>query len=122
MPKTILIVEDNEKNLKLFRQIIDYLGYATLVAKDGEQGVRMAKENIPDLVLMDIQMPLMSGSEALRNLKADAATRNIPLIALTSYAMSGDRERFMGEGFSGYISKPIDVKEFADTIKSILGG
>ncbi len=121
MPKTILIVEDNATNLRLFIQIIHHLGYAILAAKDGEEGVRMAKEFLPDLVLMDIQMPLVSGSEALRKLKADAATKAIPVIALTSYAMRGDRERFLGEGFAGYISKPINFPEFAETIKTALG-
>lgn len=117
----ILIVEDNEKNLKLFRAIIDSLGHHPLIAKDGEEGVRLAKENIPDLILMDIQMPVMDGSEAFRILRADPATKAIPVIALTSYAMRGDKERFLKEGFVAYISKPIEVKEFMNTIKAVLG-
>ena len=121
MPKTILIVEDNEKNLKLFREIIASLGYQTLIAREGEEGIRLAKENIPDLILMDIQMPVIDGREAFRILKAYPMTRDIPVIALTSYAMRGDKEMFLGEGFCDYISKPIDVKKFMNTIKSILG-
>jgi two-component system cell cycle response regulator DivK len=118
----ILIVEDNDKNLKLFRAIIDSLGHQTLIAKDGEEGVRLARENIPDLVLMDIQMPVMDGSEAFRGLRADPATKDIPVIALTSYAMRGDKERFLNEGFVAYISKPINVKEFMNTINQFLVG
>jgi two-component system cell cycle response regulator DivK len=121
MPKTILIVEDNEKNLKLFREIIASLGHQTLIAKDGEDGIRLAKEYIPDLVLMDIQMPVLDGSEAFRILSAYPTTKDIPVIALTSYAMRGDKERFLNAGFVAYISKPIGVKEFINTIKSVFG-
>lgn len=117
----ILIVDDNEKNLKLFSAIIESHGHQILIARDGQEGVRLAKENIPDLVLMDIQMPVMDGSEALRIMRADPVTKDIPVIALTSYAMRGDKERFIDEGFVAYISKPIDVKEFMNTIKSVLG-
>ncbi|MHB8882825.1 MAG: response regulator [Thermodesulfovibrionales bacterium] len=120
MPKTILICEDNEVNLKLFREITDALGHRTLVAKDGGKGVLLAKEYIPDLILMDIQMPVMAGSEAFRILSADPATKDIPVIALTSYAMRGDKEKYLNEGFVAYISKPINVKEFMNTIKAIL--
>ncbi|MBI4679674.1 MAG: response regulator [Nitrospirae bacterium] len=117
----ILIVEDNEKNLKLFSVIIKSLGYEILTAMNGEEGVSMAKENIPDLILMDIQMPVMDGITALNSLKSDDKTKTIPVIALTSYAMAGDKEKFFGLGFSDYISKPIDVNKFSDVIKSILG-
>lgn len=119
--KKILIIEDNEKNLKLFSVIIKSLGYEILTAMNGEEGVKMAKENAPDLILMDIQMPVMDGITALNMLRADERTRNIPVIALTSYAMAGDKEKFLGFGFSDYISKPIEVNKFSDVIKSILG-
>lgn len=122
MSKKILIVEDNEKNRKLMRVILQNVGYETIEAEDGEQGVKLAKENIPFLILMDIQMPVMDGIEALRILRAELTTRDIPVIALTASAMRGDKERFLKEGFDGYISKPIDVKEFLKTIESILRG
>jgi len=116
----ILIVEDNEKNLKLFSVIIKSLGYAILTAMNGEEGVSMAKENAPDLILMDIQMPVMDGITALNMLKSDERTKNIPVIALTSYAMAGDKEKFLGLGFSDYISKPIDKDGFIKAIENIL--
>jgi two-component system cell cycle response regulator DivK len=116
----ILIVEDNEKNLKLFSVIIKSLGYETLTARNGEEGVTIAKKDSPDLILMDIQMPVMDGITALNILKSDERTKNIPVIALTSYAMTGDRERFLGLGFSAYISKPIDKDGFIKAIENIL--
>jgi two-component system cell cycle response regulator DivK len=118
----ILVVEDNERNLRLFTEIIEAIGHQALIARDGEEGVRLAKEYIPDLVLMDIQMPVMDGSEAFRMLRADSTTKDIPVIAVTSYAMKGDKERLLREGFVAYIPKPIAVQEFMDTIKSILAG
>ena len=102
--------------------IIASLGHQALIAHDGAEGVRLAKENIPDLVLMDIQMPVMDGNEAFRILSAYPTTKDIPVIALTSYAMRGDKESFLNEGFVAYISKPIDVKEFMNTIKAVLSG
>ena len=118
----ILIVEDNEKNLKLFSVIIKSLGYEILTAMNGEEGVKIAKEESPDLILMDIQMPVMDGITAFNILKSDEKTKNIPVIALTSYAMAGDRERFLGSGFVDYISKPIDKDGFIKTIEDILKG
>ncbi len=120
MSKTVLIVEDNEKNLKLFKVIIDSMGHKTITVKDGEEGVKTAIEKIPDLILMDIQMPVMDGITALRILKSDARTENIPVIALTSYAMKGDRERLLKEGFVHYISKPIDKNSFIEDVGEIL--
>lgn len=116
----ILIVDDDEKNCKLMRVILQNYGYETIEAGDGEQAVRLAKERIPDLILMDIQMPVMDGIEAFRILRADPTTKDIKIIAITSYAMKSDKERLLVEGFNGYISKPIDVKEFINTIKSVL--
>ncbi len=116
----ILIVDDNEKNRKLVRFVLRNSGYETLEAEDGEQGIKLAKETVPDLILMDIQMPVIDGIEAFRILRSEPATKDIPVIALTSYAMSGDRDKLLRAGFKGYISKPINVNEFVSTIKSIL--
>lgn len=118
--KKILIVEDNEKNLKLFRLILDSNGYITLLARDGEEGVRIAEEQSPDLILMDIRMPVLGGVDAMRQLKANEKTKNIPVIATTAYAMKGDKELFLEFGFEAYISKPIRIKDFLDTIESVL--
>jgi two-component system cell cycle response regulator DivK len=118
--KRILIVEDNERNLKLFHSLLNSQGYETIEAWDGEEGVKLAKEQKPDLILMDIQMPVMDGIAATRILKKDPETKDIPVIALTSYAMKGDRERFLSEGFVEYISKPIKVNEFLEVIRRCL--
>ena len=112
----ILIVEDNPHNLKLFRVIIESMGHQCLVAEDGEAGIAMAHGEIPDLIFMDIQMPRMDGVSALHRLQADDATKNIPVVALTSYAMKGDRERFMAEGFDAYMEKPISKNLFVEMI------
>jgi two-component system cell cycle response regulator DivK len=116
MGKTILIVEDEPKNMKLLRDLLQRFGYEIIEALDGEQGVKMAGEEIPDLILMDIMMPKMDGLEATRIIKADAKTRHIPIIALTSYAMKGDRERTIASGCNGYIAKPIDIQEVIKTV------
>lgn len=116
----VLIVEDNEKNLKLFRLIISSLGYEILTAGNGVEGVRVAKEARPDLILMDIQMPIMDGLSAIDLLKSDERTRNIPVMALTSYAMKGDRERFLEHGFADYIAKPVSKDSLINAVKKIL--
>jgi two-component system cell cycle response regulator DivK len=116
----ILIVEDNEKNLKLVRDVLQYKGYQTIEATTGEEGVRLAKARIPDLVLMDIQLPGMDGITALGALRADPATRAIPVIAVTASAMTHDRKKIMAAGFDGYQSKPIKVKEFMDAVREML--
>lgn len=116
----ILIIEDNEKSLKLFSVIVRSLGYEAITAMNGEEGITIAKKESPDLILMDIQMPVTDGITALNMLKSDEKTKNIPVIALTSYAMTGDKEKFLRLGFSDYISKPIDTKTFSDVIKSML--
>ncbi|MBW1955384.1 MAG: response regulator [Deltaproteobacteria bacterium] len=112
MERTVLIVEDDPQNLKLFSDLLQVKGYSALVATNGRQGVEIGKEKKPDLILMDIQMPVMDGLEALTILKADETTKEIPVVALTAYAMQGDAERLGGAGFDGYITKPIDIKEF----------
>ena len=116
----ILIVEDNQKNLKLVRDVLQYRGYQTIEAGSGEEGVRLAKARIPDLVLMDIQLPGMDGIAALGELRADVTTRAIPVIAVTASAMTHDRKKIMAAGFDGYQSKPIKVKEFMDAVREML--
>ena len=116
----ILIVEDNEKNRKLERDVLQFHGYRTVEAETGEDGVRLARESRPALVLMDIQLPGMSGIEALAELRADAATRAIPIIAVTASAMTQDRQKIIAAGFDGYQSKPINVKEFVVAVRRML--
>lgn len=118
----ILIVEDNEKNRKLFKLVLGSIGHELLLAENGEEGLRTAKETRPDLILMDIQMPVMDGISALKALKSDEDMRDIPVIALTSYAMKGDRERLIDVGFTGYIAKPVNVDEFTNMVGEVLKG
>jgi two-component system, cell cycle response regulator DivK len=114
----ILIVDDNEKNVKLARDVLRFAGFRTLEAGTGGEGVSLAAEHLPDVILMDIRLPDIDGTVAVRRLKDDARTAPIPVVALTSFAMKGDRERFLAEGFDGYLEKPISVKEFADQVRS----
>ena len=116
----ILIVEDNEKNLKLVRDVLQFKGYQTIEASTGEDGVRLAKDRRPALVLMDIQLPVMDGITALGQLRADPATRSIPVIAVTASAMTQDRQKIMAAGFDGYQSKPIRVKDFLGAVRAML--
>ena len=120
MTKTILIVEDEPRNMKLLHDLLQRFGYEIIEASDGEQGVKLAGEKIPDLILMDIMMPKMDGLEATRIIKADEKTKHIPIIALTSYAMKGDREKTIEAGCDGYIAKPIDIKEVLKAIEHFL--
>ena len=120
MEKVILIVEDDPKNLKLFRDLLQVSGYTTLEATDGKQGVELAREKKPDLILMDIQMPVMDGLEATKLLKNNDVTKDIPIVALTAYAMQGDEKKMREAGFDGYISKPIDVKGFLKKISEVI--
>src|SRR5438067_2068776 len=113
----ILIVDDNAQNRKLARDVLRFAGFRTLEADGGGNGVAAAVEHLPDLVLLDIRMPDMNGTEALRRLKSDDRTAQIPIVALTSSTMLGDRERFLGEGFDGYLHKPISVREFPDQVR-----
>ena len=122
MTKLILIVEDEPKNLTLLRDLLQVSGYTTIEATDGKQGVELAKARKPDLILMDIMMQVMDGLEATRILKADVTTRNIPVLALTSYAMAGDKERILQAGCDGYLTKPIDIKEFLKAVAEYLSG
>ena len=122
MAKVILIVEDDPKSLVLTRDLLQVSGYSTIEATDGEQGVELAKSKKPDLILMDIQMPKMDGLEATRILKADATTSNIPVLALTSYAMKGDEERILQAGCDGYLAKPFNIQELLKTVAEYLSG
>jgi two-component system cell cycle response regulator DivK len=117
---TILIVEDNEKNMKLARDVLQARGYATLEAVTGEDGVRMAIEKKPDLVLMDIQLPGVNGMEALRRMRADPDCARIPVVAFTASVTANDRSQISAAGFDGFLSKPMNLKEFLDTVKRLL--
>lgn len=117
----ILIVEDNERNRKLVRDVLAFHGYRLAEAETGEDGVRLARELRPALVLMDIQLPGIDGIAALAQLRGDPATREIPVIAVTASAMTQDRQKIMAAGFDGYQSKPIRVREFLDAVRETLG-
>jgi two-component system, cell cycle response regulator DivK len=117
---TVLIVEDNDKNMKLARDVLQAKGYQTLEAITGEDGVKLAKERKPDLVLMDIQLPGINGIEAFRQIRADANTSRIPVVALTASVTPTDRSAIAAAGFDAFISKPISLKEFLDTVKRLV--
>ena len=121
MPKTVMIVEDNELNMKLFRDLIEAHGYRTVQTRSGLAAVDLAREHHPDLILMDIQLPEISGLDVTKTLKADPELYRIPVIAVTAFAMKGDEERIREGGCEAYISKPISVTKFIETIKSFLG-
>ncbi len=116
MAKLITIVDDEPKNIILVRDLLQVSGYSTNQATNGKEGVELARTSKPDLILMDIQMPEMDGLEATRILKTDAATRDIPILALSSYAMKGDKERILAAGCDGYLAKPFDIKELLKTV------
>jgi len=118
--KLILIVEDNERNLKLVRDLLQYNGYETLEARTAEDGVALAAERRPDLILMDIQLPDADGVTALGRLRADGRTASIGVVALTAFAMKDDRQRFLQAGFDGYLEKPIDVRAFPAQVLGLL--
>jgi len=117
----ILIVEDNEKNRTLVKDVLEYHGYEIIEARDGKEGIKMAKEHKPDLILMDIQMPVMDGITAGRILKNDPETKDIKIIALASFAMKGDKEKILKAGFDDYIAKPIDTRKLSGYIERLLG-
>lgn len=118
--ETILVVEDNEKNLKLVRDVLQFAGFDVLAASSAEQGVAMAIERPPDLVLMDLQLPGMDGTEALRQLRDSPRTRSVPVVAVTAFAMKDDRERALNAGFDGYLEKPISVQALPAQVRSFL--
>jgi two-component system, cell cycle response regulator DivK len=116
----ILVVEDNDKNRKLVRDVLTATGYRLAEAETGEEGVRLARERDPDLVLMDIQLPGINGIEALRQLRADPATAAIPIVAVTASAMTQDRQKILAAGFDAYQSKPISIRPFLELVRDVL--
>jgi len=119
---TILIVEDNEKNMKLARDVLRAKGYDTVEALTGEDGVKLAKEKVPDLVLMDIQLPGINGIEAFKQIRSDPKTARIPVVAVTASVTPTDRSAITAAGFDAFVSKPINLKEFVETVKRLLAG
>jgi two-component system cell cycle response regulator DivK len=113
----ILVVEDNDKNLKLTRDVLEFAGYTVEVAITGEEAVAQALASVPDLILMDLQLPGMDGHEALARLRADPDTQRVPVVALTASAMPMDRERALSAGFDGFLEKPISVREFPAQVR-----
>ena len=113
----ILIVEDNDKNLKLARDLLQHDGFRTLEAETAAAAIALAEQHVPDLVLMDIQLPDMDGVTALRRLRGLEATASIRVVALTAFAMAADRERLLAAGFDGYLAKPIDIHNFSDSVR-----
>lgn len=120
MPKKVLIVEDNELNLKLFNDLLHSHGYETCQTREGLKAIELAKSYKPDLILMDIQLPGVSGLEVTKWIKDDKATKDIPVIAVTAFAMKGDEKRIRDGGCQGYISKPISVTGFLSTIRKFV--
>lgn len=118
--KTILYVEDNEYNRKIVRQLFSHTSYRLIEAVDGQDGVAMAQKELPSLILMDVQLPKMSGLEATRVLKADARTGNIPIIVITSFALSGDREKAADAGATDYLAKPYSPRELLALVRRYL--
>lgn len=118
--KRVLVVEDNPQNLKLARLVLSKAGFDVLEARDGEQGVRLAREQLPDLVLMDVQMPVLDGLSAIELLRADPVTAKLKIVVLSAMAMKGDRERILGAGCDAYLAKPFDYKELVATVTRVL--
>jgi two-component system, cell cycle response regulator DivK len=116
----ILVVEDNDKNLKLVRDVLLFAGFEVVEARTGEQGVALAEETLPDLVLMDLQLPGIDGTEALRRLRENPATSDVPVVAVTAFAMKEDREQTRRAGFDGYVTKPLSVRSLPEQVRSYL--
>ncbi len=121
MSKKVLIVEDNELNLKLFHDLLEAHGYDTLQTKDGMEVMQLAREHKPNLILMDIQLPEVSGLEVTKWIKEDEELKSIPVIAVTAFAMKGDEEKIREGGCEAYIAKPISVTNFIEVIEKVLG-
>jgi two-component system cell cycle response regulator DivK len=121
MPKTVLVVEDNELNMKLFHDLLEANGYDIVQTRNGLEAIDLAREHRPDLILMDIQLPEVSGLEVTKWIKEDDDLRTIPVIAVTAFAMKGDEERIRQGGCEAYLSKPISVSKFVETVKTFLG-
>lgn len=120
MPLRVLVIEDNPDNLALAVYLLRAAGHQTIEARDGAQGVRAAREALPDLIVCDLQMPVLNGFEVLQHLRVDPATRSIPVVAVTAFSMTGDRAKVEAAGFDGYLSKPIDPEHFAQQIANQL--
>ncbi len=120
MPKKILIVEDNDLNLKLFRDLLEANGYITVETKEGLKATDLVRMEKPDLILMDIQLPEISGLDVTRKIKADKSIADIPIIAVTAFAMKDDEEKILRAGCEAYISKPISIVSFLETVKKFL--
>ena len=118
----ILVVEDNEMNLKLVRDVLQFKGYDVLEARTAEEGVTLANERLPDLVLMDVQLPGMDGVEALHRLRSGAGTASIPVVAVTALAIKDDRARLLAAGFNGYLEKPISARALGNQVREFLDG
>jgi two-component system, cell cycle response regulator DivK len=116
----ILIIEDNEKNRKLVRDVLEVKGYRTIESETAEEGLRLAAENAPALILMDIQLPGMDGITAMKQLKANPSMAGIPIIAITASAMTNNRQAMLAEGFNGYQTKPISLKDFLGEVERVL--
>ena len=121
MPRKVLVVEDNELNMKLFNDLLEANGYQVIQTRDGLSALDLARKHRPDLILMDIQLPEVSGIEVTKWLKEDDELRQIPVIAVTAFAMKGDEERIRQGGCEAYISKPISVMHFLETVRKHLG-
>jgi two-component system cell cycle response regulator DivK len=121
MAKSVLIVEDNELNMKLFNDLLEAHGYRTLRTANGVEAITIAEKEKPDLIIMDIQLPEVSGIDVIRWLKARDELKAIPVIAITAFAMKGDEERIRAEGCEAYLSKPISVSKFFETVRNFLG-
>jgi len=121
MNRTILVVEDNELNMRLFTDLLEVHGYTVLQAQLGMEGLELARERRPDLVVMDIQLPDVSGLDVIRSLKEDGALRAIPVLAVTAFAMRGDQEKISEAGSDAYMSKPIEVRKFVAVVGGLLG-
>ena len=118
----VLIVEDNPRNLKLVRDVLEHAGYQTIEAPTAEEGLALASLRQPALILMDVELPGMNGVEALDRLRANPATAGIPVAAVTAFAMKADRKRFLSAGFDGYLEKPLNVRELPDQVADLLAG
>jgi two-component system cell cycle response regulator DivK len=121
-PRKILVVEDNPLNLKLVRDVLEFAGYHVIAANSGEEGLCAAEEDCPDLVLMDLQLPGIDGTETLRKLRQGTLARDVPVVAVTAFAMAEDRERAALAGFDGYVEKPISVRDLPGQIEGFLDG
>ena len=121
MRKTVLIVEDNELNMKLFNDLLDAHGYATLQTRNGIEAIELARKHHPDLILMDIQLPEVSGLMVTKWIKDDEELKSIPVVAITAFAMKGDEEKIREGGCEAYLSKPISVVKFLETVRNFIG-